>query len=327
MNRAGPAANARPEPDAALPGQNDGWSGLYAHALDRLGDRHEARWLVEEASDSTWAEIVGSHPDVTVRARTYLMEMVERRAGGEPLQYVLGSWSFRSLDLMVDPRVLIPRPETEQVVEVALAELDRVRDRRGRTPPVAAIGLTARSPQDSRPDIVVDLGTGSGAIALSVVSERTGVEVWATDRSPNALDVARSNLAGLGGFAATRVRMVEGDWWGALPEQIRGRVDLVVSNPPYISSAEMTALDPGVVGWEPRSALEAGPRGLEAVSEILIGAKTGDWLAPGATIVIEIAPHRAGAAMEIAVAHGFARELVHTRPDLAGRERALVVRT
>ena len=120
---------------------------------------------------------------------------------------MIGSWPFRTLDLMVDRRVLIPRPETEQVVEVALAELDRM------TPTRAATGAATRT--------AVDLGTGSGAIALALAAERPGVEVWATDVSPPALDVAAANLAGLGGRAAARVRLVQGAWWSALPEHLR----------------------------------------------------------------------------------------------------------
>ena len=109
--------------------------------------------------------------------------MLRRRIAGEPIQYVLGHWAFRGLDLMVDGRVLIPRPETETVVEVALRELDRLGGR-------------------DRPTTVVDLGTGSGAIALAVATERVRTRVWATDSSDEALQVARANLAGIGRSAA-----------------------------------------------------------------------------------------------------------------------------
>jgi release factor glutamine methyltransferase len=236
------------------------------------------------------------------------MEMLERRSSGEPLQYVLGRWAFRRLDLMVDRRVLIPRPETEQVVQVALAELDRLR---------------GGSDRESRPEpLVVDLGTGSGAIALSVATERPGVRVWATDVSAAALDVARANLSGIGGFAATRVRLVEGQWWSALPGELRGSLDLVVSNPPYISSGEMEGLDRQVLDWEPRLALEAGPSGLEAVHEILANAR--HWLRAEGVAVIEIAPQQARAARHLAYESGFGEVELHS--DLAGRDRVLVAR-
>src|SRR5581483_11962387 len=154
--------------------------------------------------------------------------MVERRAAGEPLQYVLRRWGFRTLDLLVDPRVLIPRPETEVVVEVAIRELRRI---------------------DSRRPLVADLGTGSGAIALSIAVEVPDARVWATDASADALAVARANLAGIGSPAAKRVRIEQGSWFDALPAAFRGQFDVVVSNPPYIAAHE--DLPPEVVDWEP----------------------------------------------------------------------------
>jgi release factor glutamine methyltransferase len=241
---------------------------------------------------------------VPERHRRRFESLVERRVKGEPLQYVVGRWPFRTLDLMVDRRVLIPRPETEQVAQVALDELDRLARR-----------LDHRS-------VAVDLGTGSGAIALAMAAERPDVQVWATDVSQPALEVAGANLAGLGGRAAARVRLARGAWWDALPDDLHHRVDLVVSNPPYISSGEMAGLDVEVVGWEPRSALEAGPTGLEAVRDILSGAPA--WLRPGGVAVIEIAPHQAQVAADIATRTGF--DAVYVRPDLAGRDRALVAR-
>ena len=276
------------------------WDDLYQMASERLPDRREARWMIEEASGEPFGRAGGAVPP---KAQQRVEDMVSRRRNGEPLQYVLGSWSFRRLDLMVDRRVLIPRPETEQVVEVALAELDRMAgpDRR----------LT-----------VVDLGTGSGAIALSFARERTNADVWAVDASAGAVAVAQANLAGLGGFAATRVRVAQGDWWQALPADLRGRVDLAVSNPPYISSAEMAGLDPAVRDWEPREALEAGPAGTEDIQRILGGSA--GWLGPEAAVVIELAPHQADEARRLALDLDFRQAEV--RPDLAGRPRALVAR-
>lgn len=287
----------------SLAGREATWSELYRSAAAALGDDREARWMVEEASGAPFGRDAAAVPE-TARAR--LESMVARRRRGEPLQYVLGSWPFRGLELMVDRRVLIPRPETEQVVTVALAELDRLGG--------------AASP--GKRFTAVDLGTGSGAIALSLAQERTGVDVWGIDSSPGALEVARANLAGLAGRAATRVRIERGDWWAGLPAALRGGVDLMVSNPPYICSAEMAGLDPVVRDWEPRAALEAGPEGTEAAAAILSGA--GGWLAPEAAAVMEIAPHQAGAVVELAVAAGFAE--VSVEADLAGRPRVLVAR-
>lgn len=276
------------------------WDDVYRMACDRLSAKREARWIMQEASGEPFGRASGPVPE---KARLRVEQMVRRRLEGEPLQFVLGSWPFRRLDLMLDRRVLIPRPETEQVVEVALGEMDRMAQGRDRMR-------------------VVDLGTGSGAIALSFAKERPNVDVWAVDASPDALAVARANLAGLAGFAATRVRIVEGDWWRGLPEELKGRVDLAVSNPPYVSSAEMAELSPEVRDWEPSQALEAGPLGTEALERILRGAP--DWLAEQATVVAEIAPHQAEAVCEMARCLGFAQAEV--RADLAGRPRALVAR-
>jgi release factor glutamine methyltransferase len=258
--------------------------------------------LVEEAAAAPWPaaldEVAG------LRAGAWFDACLSRRASGEPLQYVLGHWSFRSLDVLVDRRVLIPRPETEITVEVALRELDRIRAASGP-------GCT-----------VVDLGTGSGVIALSLARERPDVSVWATDASAEALDVARANVAGTGGSAATRVRIVEGRWWEALPDGFAGTVDLVVSNPPYVSSAEMTQLDAVVADWEPAGALCAGTTGLEDVAEIVGDAPR--WLRPGGAAVVEIAPHQADRVVGLAEDAGMVGAEVH--PDLAGRPRVLVAR-
>ena len=266
----------------------------------QLGPGVDARRIVERASGYDGADLV-VHLDESApeRARLACARMAARRRTGEPLQYAVGAWAFRRLDLYLDRRVLIPRPETEQVVEVARDELRR---------------LAVRAP------LVVDLGTGSGAIALSIAVEVPGADVWATDVSADALAVARANLAGVGGRAATRVRLVEGSWFEALPEVLRGQVHLLVSNPPYVADDE--TLPAVVADWEPPGALRAGRTGLEAISEIVAGASA--WLARPATLVLEIAPHQAERAVALARAAGF--DDVDVRADLSGRARALVGR-
>lgn len=248
---------------------------------ERLGSPTEARWLAEFAADDQ------------------LEDLVDRRLAGEPLQYLLGEWAFRSLTLAVDRRALIPRPETEQVVETALGLLGSVR----------------------RP-VVVDLGTGSGAIALSVAAEVDGAEVWATDLDPEALALAAENRARTG----LPVTLRQGRWFDALPDSLRGRVDLLVSNPPYVSEAEWPALDPEV-RCEPYAALVAGPGsdgtlGLAAVEAVLRGAAA--WLGPAGAVVVEIAPHQAPAAVAVAGDAGFSQ--VRVERDLAGRDRTVVAR-
>jgi len=275
------------------------WRHLYALATERLGSDIEARRIVERASGREgpdWLLILDE--PAPARAVPFFDDMVERRVAGEPLQYVLRRWGFRTLDLLVDRRVLIPRPETEVVVEVAIREVRRI-----------------GSPQP----LVVDLGTGSGAIALSIAAEVPTAHVWATDASEDALAVARANLAGIGA-AAVRVRTASGRWFEALPLALRGQFDLVVSNPPYIADGEVLPAE--VVDWEPRSALVAGPAGTEAVAEVLNGAAS--WLAPGGAVVIEIAPHQADEARRLAQLAGFPDADV--RPDLNGRARVLVAR-
>ena len=262
----------------------------------------DARRIVEEASGRDGGSLLGVLDDeVAKRALAHHDDMVRRRAGGEPLQYVLGRWGFRSLDLAVDPRALIPRPETEQVVEVGLAELDR-------------LGVAARTCR------VVDLGTGSGAIALSIAVERLRTEVWATDRSADALALARANLAGIG-RPATRVRMVEGDWFEALPDELRGAVDLVISNPPYVGDDD--ELPDEITAWEPAGALRSGADGLDDVRRIMAGART--WLVPGGALVVELAPDQAPAAIELASLAGFVD--VEVLADLSSRPRALRARS
>src|SRR5688572_32021725 len=171
--------------------------------------------------------------------------MVGRRGAGEPIQYVLGEWSFRGIDLLIDRRVLIPRPETEITAEVAIEEAQRLGARRGKPDPWAG-AATAYT--------VADLGTGSGALALALAAELPDAAVWATDNSDDALAVARANLAGSGTIAA-RVRLAPGSWFDALPGDLRGQLRLLVANPPYVAEHELAGLPPEVRDYEPVTAL------------------------------------------------------------------------
>jgi release factor glutamine methyltransferase len=279
------------------------WAGRRREIEGRLraatiaGPEAEARWLTESVSGhegSEWAEIERNAPPARHEAR--LESLVARRLAGEPLQYVLGSWSFRSLDLMVDPRVLIPRPETEWVVEVALLRLS---------------GLVRPSP------VVVDLGTGSGAIALSIASERRGSQVHATDASADALEVARMNGAGNG---VANVAFHHGDWFAALPGELLGAVDLVVSNPPYVAEIERAGLAREVLDHEPHVALFSGADGLDAIRTIVRAAPR--WLRSGGVLAVEHAPAQAEAMLDLAAAAGLVDACIE--PDLAGRPRVLV---
>ncbi len=278
------------------------WRQVLADAVTGLRDIAErpdleARWLVEEASGHEGESHLRTLDEpVTIRCLAYFDSMLARRQAGEPIQYVLGRWPFRELDLMVDRRVLIPRPETEVVTGHAIAVLaDRANPR------------------------VLDLGTGSGAIALSCAVECPTAQVWATDASADALAVARANLAGIG-RAAVRVNMVHGSWFDPVPVELVGRFDLVVSNPPYVAADEQ--LDPAVTDWEPAEALVSGPTGLECLEHLI--EQSPEWLLPGGWLVLEIGFAQGDTAVTKARRRGF--DDVRVVPDLAGRDRALTAR-
>ncbi len=281
-----------------------------------LGAPHEARFVVDEALDRTHGpdrRLPAGPLDHAVVATA--RAMAERRAAGEPLQYVFGHWPFRTLDLLVDPRVLIPRPETEQVLEVALAEARRL------------AGLFGG------PLVAVDAGTGSGAIALSLAAELGPAvlgQVWAVDASTDALEVAGANLAARRVTAAGPLPPVVlrlGSWLESLPARLRGSLSLVVSNPPYVGASEWEHLD-AEVRREPRQALVAGRAsdgtdGLADVESLLVQAH--GWLGRPGAVVVELAPAQAGPAARLARELGYGA--VRVDPDLAGRPRALVART
>ncbi len=273
------------------------WRELFAETAAVVGDRPAARWLCEVASGAERLEDV-FHEPATVRMVAHLDAMVARFRSGEPLAYVLGRWSFRHLDLAVDRRVLIPRPETEVVAE-------------------AALELARRRP---RPVVIADLGTGSGAIGLALADELPvdGVTVWLTDASADALDVARANLAGIGRRAAN-VRIAQGDWFEALPPDVR--LDVAVANPPYVAEGA-AELDDSVRDWEPHGALFAGPDGLDAIRRLARDASA--HVRPGGWLVLEIGADQGPAVEQLLREYGYVD--VEIRPDLAGRDRIAVAR-
>ncbi|MFM8794069.1 MAG: peptide chain release factor N(5)-glutamine methyltransferase [Acidimicrobiales bacterium] len=278
------------------------WRDAVAAVAARVGDALAARWLCETASGADNADDFRSMLDEAVnsRAAAHLEAMVSRVEAGEPLQYALGRWAFRRLDLMVDRRVLIPRPETELIVDRVLAHL-------------RTLGRAA---------VVVDLGTGSGAIGLSVLHETPpgSVEVWMTDESEDALDVARANAAGTG-RAATGAHFAHGSWFAALPGELRGRVDVVVSNPPYVADDD-PELEDTVRRWEPEGALLAGPDGLDDLREI--ASSVSEWLAPGGVVVVETGHTQAAGVARLLQAGGLTGAEVIA--DLAGRDRFVAAR-
>ena len=216
-------------------------------------------------------------------------------ARGMPMQYAVGRAAFRHLDLHVDPRVLIPRPETEMLVELVMG--------------LAGQGGT-----------VADIGTGSGAIALALASEGKFDRVIATDLSDDALDVARGNL---GAIPPGKQALIEFRCGNLLEPLMGMTVRAIVSNPPYISRAEEGDLPPGVRDWEPSLALFSDDDGMAAIRGIVRGAA--DVLEPGGLLALEVDSRRAGLARECAETDSRLRD-VEIRTDLTGRERFLVAR-
>jgi len=246
----------------------------------------DAEILVAHVLGVTRSELVldGSR-ELTAAERARLESLVERRETREPLAYVLGEWGFRRLTLTVDRRVLVPRPETEVVVERCLARLMALAEPR-----------------------VLDVGTGSGAIALAIADEHPGALVTGVDASPDALEVAGANVVRTG----LAIELREWDLFAGLPD---GPWDLVVSNPPYVLPEELGALEPEVRDWEPRQAL-AGVGATEAVAR---GAR--DVLAGDGGLVLEVAAADASRVAALLDELGYAD--VRTTRDLAGRDRVV----
>jgi release factor glutamine methyltransferase len=280
-------------------GATRSWRDLWRETSELLADPIRARWLCEVASGNRRSDFdAGLDEPATERMVAHLDEMLTRLRGGEPLQYVLGEWSFRHVELALDRRVLIPRPETEQVAGAAIdiaAEFGPVRT-------------------------VVDLGTGSGAIGLAMADELPidGTTVWLTDVSLDALDVARANVAGLG-RAGRNVRIGHGSWFDALPA--RARFDVVVSNPPYVEIGSQD-LAPEVAEWEPAPALLGGADGLDAIRRIVAGAPP--RVRPAGGLVLEIGADQGDRVAALLTAAGFSD--VEIRADDHGRDRVAVAR-
>ncbi len=273
-----------------------------ARLLERSGvpkPRLNAERLLSHCTGRTRVELYAypERPPGREERREFIRAVL-RRSRREPLQYITGTAFFRYLELEVDPRVLIPRPETEVLVERALVLL---RERGGHP-------------------LVVDVGTGSGCIALSLARECPAAVVHATDVDPGALDVARMNARRLG--LERVVRFHRGDCLSALPGSLQGTVDLVVSNPPYVREEDFYTLPPEVREHEPRSALVPGPRGTEMHERLLREAPR--WLAPGGWLLMEGGEDQVEELACLAAEMGYARVGVHG--DLNGRPRVVECR-
>lgn len=256
--------------------------------------RVESEILLTHVMRSPRARLL-AHPERTLTSAQMVWygQLVDDRASGYPLPYLTGEIEFYGLDIEVTPEVLIPRPETETLVDLAL---------------------------ERRPKTVVDVGTGSGCIAVALAAHLPEAAVYGIDISPAALAVARRNAErhGLG----ERIHFIVGDLLDRRP----GPVDLIVSNPPYVSADEWASLPPSVRNHEPRLALDGGPDGLEVVRRLI--SQSQGLLEPGGALLIEIGATQGDAARE--AAETFFPEngtTIRIHPDLAGRDRILEIET
>ncbi|HWQ70447.1 MAG TPA: peptide chain release factor N(5)-glutamine methyltransferase, partial [Patescibacteria group bacterium] len=293
-------------------------SGVQSALLD-------AAYLMEAASGiPRWQFILDPEQPIPLDSSGLLKSMVSRREAREPVAYILGVKEFWSLPLAVSPDVLIPRPDTETLVEAALGkisfefrvssfEFDRDSSR-------STAGSVNPKPETRNPKpVIVDLGTGCGAIALALAVELPRALIYAIDRSPGACRIARRNIGTLGLMG--RVRCVQGD----LLEPLRtidagGGCDLIVSNPPYIPSDACRVLAPEITAYEPVEAIDGGPDGLRYYRRIIEAAPA--YLRDDGWLVFEVGDGQASAVMElIRKTEGFGP--VEVRRDVAGRDRVV----
>lgn len=268
------------------------WTVEY---LGRKGDDHprrSAEWLLSAATGLTRVEIYAfSDRPLSPEERERYRTLVSRRAEGMPLQYVTGEMPFRHLVVRVEPGVFIPRPETEVLVDGVLAAIDGIRE-----------------------PVIVDLCTGSGCVASAIAHEHAGARVWATDTSALAVETSRRNASRA--RVSDRVQVLHGDLFDPLPDVLLANVDVVVSNPPYIPSADLPDLPPEVLGFEPHEALDGGPDGLDVFRRIADDAKR--WLRPGGVLLVELDTKRVE---EAARTLDTWYEGVGVLKDLTGRDR------
>jgi len=265
--------------------------------LAEKGDEHprrSAEWIISAATGLTRLELYAYHDrPLSATERFQMREAVKARAKGVPLQYVTGEMPFRRIVIKVANGVFIPRPETEILVEEGLAFLGRC----GGAQPV-----------------VVDLCTGSGCVACSIASEDPSAIVYAVDICESAVRLATENASRLG--LDTRVTVLCGDLLTSLPSELEGSVDMVLANPPYIPTAEMSKLPGEVRNFEPSRALDGGEDGLVVARRIIEEAAR--WIRPGGMLAMELDEFRTQDAIE-AMAKWFEESRI--RDDLVGRKR------
>jgi release factor glutamine methyltransferase len=271
------------------------WTADY---LARKGDAHprrSAEWLLSAATGLSRVELYAFHDrPLSPEERAAFRASIERRAAGEPLQYVTGEMPFRHLVLRVEPGVFIPRPETEVLVDAVIETIKSLED-----------------------PLVIDLCTGSGAVATCVAYEVPSARVVSSDVSEPAVEAARRNALYAG--VDDRVQVLQGSLFEPVSRELLGTVDAVVSNPPYIPTEAVRSLPEEILAYEPMAALDGGVDGLDVAR--VIAAEAYQWLKPGGMLAMEVDETRAQAmAAEMAADY----ECIEVRKDLTGRDRIVV---
>ena len=274
---------------------------LEQHGCD--SPRLDAELLLAHALGLSRARLLAQFDRALSPAElTRYRQLIERRRAHEPVAYIVGYQEFYGLDFYVDRRVLIPRPETELLVEKAIELAGRVGDR--------GYGLY--------PLILADVGTGSGAIAVSLAVHLPQATIYALDSSAEALEVAARNVRHHG--VEGRVHLLRGDLLSPLPEP----VDIVVANLPYVSETELAELPPEIRCYEPLSALDGGPNGLRHIRRLLAQAR--EYLSPHGAVILEIGATQGKAVAELARQH-FPTAEIEIAKDYGGLDRVVIVRT
>lgn len=258
------------------------WSRDLVGRVDDLPEHETIRLLMAATARRRSDVIVGF--DVSAEERLVFDGFVERRRAGEPLQYIEGAVDFGPVELVVDERVLIPRPETEYLFEVVVAMV-------------------------SEPQVIVDLCTGSGNLALALASAFPDADVYAVDLSDGAATLAQTNAVRNG----LEINVLVGDLFDPLPARIKGAVDLLISNPPYLAAHELADVPSDVLA-EPEMALVAGPNGDETLTSIALHAR--EWLSPGGMLACEISEFHGDRIAEL-----FSSYDPRIGVDLTGRDR------
>ncbi|HUH06634.1 MAG TPA: peptide chain release factor N(5)-glutamine methyltransferase [Egibacteraceae bacterium] len=256
--------------------------------------RADAEWLARHVLRWSRAQLIAAAAErLPAAAADVLAELADRRAQREPLQLILGSVGFRHIEVLVRPGVFIPRPETELLAGEAIARL-----------PAGGV--------------VLEPCTGTGAVACSVAQEASPSRVVATDISPVAVALARENTDRL----SLDVEVLDGDLLEPVPADLRGAVDVLVCNPPYIAAGEVSELATEVADWDPHDALVSGPTGQEVVSRLV--AEASGWLRPGGWLLLEVADTRAAQTAALCESADLADTAIIQ--DLTGRDRIVAAR-